>query len=629
MLLASLLVASAAPADAAETVTIKGAGEVHGGMYITESGGLDALGNFGGKRVSLLGWFSSITNVGGAEADVPGKWNDHIQVLSQAWANRATPFMNLMVDAPNGTSAAVASGAFDADIRRYASYLKRWLGGEGAGPKQGRSVILSPMPEMNGSWTRWSCNPSGYKDAFRRFVRIIRDGYGIGTDQVRFSFSPNGWTSPGCGRIADYYPGDAYVDVIGLSAFNFGSSLGSWQEVEIVMDPWLEDIRDFAPSKPLLIAQTGSCPEGGNESQWAYDMMRYTADHPNVVAFIWFNFDKECDWRAFNPSNNSGLDGWKRGMQLSSTKYEFHMYSWFVANSTLQVGSSATSVSPPPESAPEPPDPEPDDPAAPEEESGASESNSEASDDDAAAGDDEGDSPDAAPEPAEPVEPIGVQWCEGLVATIVGTDLADVLRGSDGADVIVGLGGNDVIVGAGGNDVICGNEGDDILVGDLGDDLLVGSSGRDTLWGGDGDDILDGGDGRDFLRGQAGGDLLLGHAGDDELRGGDDADVLEGAGGNDILRGGPGIDTIQGGTGDDVGIGGDGNDLLMGGDGRDELIGSSGHDSLRGEGGNDLLDGGEGTDSLAGGVGIDRCANGESLFSCEDGSESPRDVNFL
>jgi hypothetical protein len=112
--------------------------------------------------------------------------------------------------------------------------------------------------------------------------------------------------------------------------------------------------------------------------------------------------------------------------------------------------------------------------------------------------------------------------CNGLLATICGTDGDDNIVGTAGDDVIVGLGGNDVIDGRGGNDTICGNEGDDILKGSNGDDVLIGGPGNDILRGGNGNDILVGG------------------AGDD---------TLEGGGGNDRLNGGGGTDTCDGGLG--------------------------------------------------------------------------------
>jgi Ca2+-binding RTX toxin-like protein len=637
------------PATAAETVTIDGDNAVHGGMYMPDPDSLGSQRSFSGKGVSLYGTFINVRN---HEAD--GRF--HIQVLNDAWANGSTTFLNMMVD--GATSAAVAGGNYDGDIRKFAGYVKRWLDGENppgsSAPKANRSVILSPMPEMNGNWTSWSCNPGAYRDAFKRFVRIFEDEYGLRSDRVRWSFSPNGWTSPGCGSIRDYYPGNDYVDFLSISAFNFGSSLGNWESVSRTFDPWIRELRDIASRKPFLIAQTAACPQGGDESQWALDMMRYTADDKNIVGFIWFNFNKECDWRAVNGSN-SGLAGWRSGMQLSTTVYRHPLTTWFIRDTTLIVGANATpppAEDPPPAQEEDPPQEEPppqdeepppdDDP--PGDDAGDSDdaSGDDAADDnttddgsadDTSSGDaadsgddepnaDDGDSGDAGDTStggaADPNELAAARTCEGLSPTIVGTDGPDVLSGTPGRDVILGLGGDDVIVGGEGDDIICGGAGEDILVGDEGNDLLVGDSATDTLWGGDGADVLDGGLGSDLLRGQDGNDLLFGGLEEDEMRGGFGADVLYGGDGDDILQGGPGSDRVLGGYGDDIGVGGGGNDLVDGGEGRDRLEGSDGADSLRGGAGNDILLG-DLFDGLKGGSGFDRCDGATSLYACETG----------
>ena len=59
----------------------------------------------------------------------------------------------------------------------------------------------------------------------------------------------------------------------------------------------------------------------------------------------------------------------------------------------------------------------------------------------------------------------GDATCEGLPATIVGTDGNDNLDGTEGYDVIVGFGGDDRIEGFGGHDTICGDEGNDNIDG--------------------------------------------------------------------------------------------------------------------------------------------------------------------
>ena len=111
--------------------------------------------------------------------------------------------------------------------------------------------------------------------------------------------------------------------------------------------------------------------------------------------------------------------------------------------------------------------------------------------------------------------------CNGLAATIVGTEGRDSIEGTSGPDVIVALGGSDRIRGLGGDDVICAG------------------AGRDRVWAGAGDDRVEGGPGRDRLLGQSGDDLVLGGSG------------------RDAVKGGPGIDIVNGGVSTDTCLAGE------------------------------------------------------------------------
>lgn len=146
-------------------------------------------------------------------------------------------------------------------------------------------------------------------------------------------------------------------------------------------------------------------------------------------------------------------------------------------------------------------------------------------------------------EPAEEEAPAVT--CQGIRATIVGTEAGDTLKGTAGRDVIAGLGGNDIIDGGGGNDLICGGAGPDTLRGGTGNDKLFGAAGNDILNGGDGSDDLDGGAGNDTLKGGKGADDLFGGAGNDQLFGGPGTDRISGGGGTDRGDGGPGTDTFK------------------------------------------------------------------------------------
>ncbi len=103
--------------------------------------------------------------------------------------------------------------------------------------------------------------------------------------------------------------------------------------------------------------------------------------------------------------------------------------------------------------------------------------------------------PPPAPPPPPPAPPSASVTCDGLLATIVGTDASETLVGTIGRDVIHGLGGNDVIRGLAGNDVLCGGSGNDRLFGLGGRDRLFGGSGNDRMNGGPGVNVCVGGSG--------------------------------------------------------------------------------------------------------------------------------------
>lgn len=130
-----------------------------------------------------------------------------------------------------------------------------------------------------------------------------------------------------------------------------------------------------------------------------------------------------------------------------------------------------------------------------------------------------------------------VETCNGLVATIVGTDGDDVLTGTHLDDVIVGLGGNDIINGASGSDTICGGAGDDVIDGQSQADTIFGDAGNDTIYGRDGDDQLFGGDGDDVIEGHSQNDIINGGDGDDDINGGSGDDTLDGGNGIDVVEG--------------------------------------------------------------------------------------------
>jgi len=48
-----------------------------------------------------------------------------------------------------------------------------------------------------------------------------------------------------------------------------------------------------------VIAEVGCAETGGDKAQWLRDSkVRVTHDYSSLRAVVWFNVDKECDWRV-------------------------------------------------------------------------------------------------------------------------------------------------------------------------------------------------------------------------------------------------------------------------------------------------------------------------------------------
>jgi hypothetical protein len=258
-------------------------------------------------------------SIGGMWVDVDEWPNNVTHMLEEIWSAGATPFVNIHVP---GTAAQVAAGEFDASITNLGAGVNLWLakGGE-------RSVLLAPMPEMNGDWIPYGMDPTNFKTAYRRFVNVASRSGATGWN-VRWVFAPNGWSAPPH-RMASYYPGPDVVDLVGMSAYNWGSNQPGlvWTTVEQTMGGALDEARGFAPEKPFLIAQTASSPFGGDKDAWIREMFRFLAEDRNAVGFIYFNIEKEHDWAIYKGSTLN--QGWKDGMALETTVYQWPLSDWF------------------------------------------------------------------------------------------------------------------------------------------------------------------------------------------------------------------------------------------------------------------------------------------------------------
>jgi len=164
--------------------------------------------------------------------------------------------------------------------------------------------------EMNGNWYPWGSlnghlgnTPQDYINAYRHIVDRFRKA-GLGRNMVKWIFSPNVWVTD---NFSQYYPGDNYVDGIGIAGFNFGSQTSShptltWQNFNAIYQFTYDTLTRLYPNKAFFIAGVSSAELGGDKAAWIDNMsVQLSTGYPKVTGVFWFDENKkaigEADWR--------------------------------------------------------------------------------------------------------------------------------------------------------------------------------------------------------------------------------------------------------------------------------------------------------------------------------------------
>jgi len=146
-------------------------------------------------------------------------------------------------------------------------------------------------------WADWE--PEVYIDAYRGMVDVCREA----APNIQYVWSPLGYE-----RLEEYYPGDEYVDVIGLSVFGLQSweqqILGDELSFREILTPRYQ--RALAFNKPIIVAELGYSGDAEYVSRWDNDVRQDIADFPELQAVVYFNQQEVYPW-----PNGFGFPDWQ------------------------------------------------------------------------------------------------------------------------------------------------------------------------------------------------------------------------------------------------------------------------------------------------------------------------------
>lgn len=214
-----------------------------------------------------------------------------ISVCSCYWDKNNTPVM----------WADVASGKFDLYLISIADRFKAM--------KVPAFFAYDGEAETNAQG--YSNQPRGstqdFVHAFRHVVDVFR---ARGATNVAFVWTVTGYAfqaasgSQGA-ETASMYPGDNYVDWLGVDPYNFGRA-NAWNSLAYEMGPWYQWATANHPGKPLMLAEWGSVEDQGNpnrKAQWLQDAATaLQTQFSKVRAVVYFDEQKfeqgtVHDWR--------------------------------------------------------------------------------------------------------------------------------------------------------------------------------------------------------------------------------------------------------------------------------------------------------------------------------------------
>jgi hypothetical protein len=205
----------------------------------------------------------------------------------------------------------IIAGKHDRKIQEWAESLK----------ETGKPIFVRPLNEMNGDWDPW-CSWYFGKDnelyilAWRHIVNIFRDS---GANNVLFVWNPHDrsypdfqWNNPHL-----YYPGDAYVDWIGLTGYNNGTSHPGdvWREFDEIYQPLYDDYMKQYADKPFMITEFSCNEVGGDKAAWIEKAMQSLGiNYPNIRVAVWFD-RQDNKWLYQLDSSPEAFTAFRQGLK--------------------------------------------------------------------------------------------------------------------------------------------------------------------------------------------------------------------------------------------------------------------------------------------------------------------------
>ena len=174
----------------------------------------------------------------------------------------------------------VAAGVYDKYIAAWARAAKR----------AGTPIMLRLGHEMNDGyrypWGPQNNDTTEFIAAWQHVHKVFR---AQGADNVLWIWGPH----PAY-PFAGFYPGDAYVEYVGVGSLNYGpiAAWSKWWSFSEIFGNHYKALAVY--NKPIIITEFGSLAVGGNRADWYKQALEsIPVKYPLVKGLIFFHFSKD------------------------------------------------------------------------------------------------------------------------------------------------------------------------------------------------------------------------------------------------------------------------------------------------------------------------------------------------
>lgn len=217
-------------------------------------------------------------------------------------------------------------GKYDAYIKNIAAVITRF----------GKPLIIRFGHEMNLNIYHWGSEETGYgaqsPDKYKKMVKYVAALFKKeGVKNCLWAFCPNVESIPNepWNKPANYYPGDDFVDILGMDGYNWDIEKENWKSpwssFQKIFEPLYLELKKISPNKPIIVFETASVDRtGGKKSGWIAEAIE-TCHLWGILGVIWFQATKEEDWRINQNDDYTYLQSLKK---IKSSSAQSWFESW-------------------------------------------------------------------------------------------------------------------------------------------------------------------------------------------------------------------------------------------------------------------------------------------------------------